>query len=190
MEEEIIRFGGDRSPRSDRPPRKQKEEPLPPVSFRPAGEAADEIPRSKKPSRRAIPPQDGAPKNPPPQPEPAAVNEEELSDFVRSLLAAARGEDTAAEEEKPEKPAEEPAPQSKTVYSGNYDSFFESLTDEEKTEFHTLFINHMKGDFGLPVYKIGEDNSEFFGKIFGALGKFRKYISTGLLSKIYNYANK
>ena len=77
MEEEYYRFGSDRSPRSDRPPRKQKGEPLPPVSFRPDHDAADEIPRSKKPSRRAIPPQDGAPKNPPPQPLPREAEEPE-----------------------------------------------------------------------------------------------------------------
>lgn len=110
-----------------------------------------------------------------------------MSEFERRMLAAARGEDF---EEEPTPVAQEATQPKTTVYSGTYDSFFETLNDDEKSEFHSLFVNRLKGDFGLPVYQVGGDNSEFFSNVFRALGKFRKYISSGLLNKIYEYTNK
>jgi len=76
------------------------------------------------------------------------------------------------------------------VYNGPTDVFMNSLTDEEKIEFHSTFILKQKGNFSfLPDYEIGGNNQDFFAAIFIYLGKFRNVLSTNLLNKIYIHLN-
>lgn len=76
------------------------------------------------------------------------------------------------------------------VYNGPTDLFMNSLTDEEKIEFHSTFILKNKGTFSfLPEYEIGGNNQEFFSTIFIYLGKFRNILSTNLMNKIYVHLN-
>ena len=113
------------------------------------------------------------------------------------MLAMARAmaeENESAPQGAPAQPAQAaqaaPAQAEQTgKYANGYDSFIETLTEDEKSEFHALFINHVKGDFGLPTYVIGGDNQEFFGRVFGAIPQFNKYISPELLDKIFDYGN-
>ena len=87
----------------------------------------------------------------------------------------------------PQPAYQQPATQPQQEYA--YDAFMTSLTGPERTEFCDLFIAKTKGDFGIPAYVIGGDNTAFFRKVFVSLGKFRPYITDGLLDKIYSYAN-
>ena len=76
--------------------------------------------------------------------------------------------------------------------SGGYvpDAFINGLTPAERDEFTRLFISRVYGENRrLPVYRVGEDNREFFTKIFVFMGRYRNIISDGLLEKIYNYSN-
>lgn len=66
------------------------------------------------------------------------------------------------------------------------DSFIDSLSEDEKNEFVNVFIDKNKGAVnGVPDYKIGGDNSEFFASVFKHIVKYRKICSDKLLSKIY-----
>ena len=70
------------------------------------------------------------------------------------------------------------------------DAFLNSLTTAERDEFTRLFISRIYGENRrLPVYRVGEDNREFFTKIFVFMGRYRNVISDSLLEKIYNYSN-
>ncbi len=134
---------------------------------------------------------------PAPAPQPEPIQENTLSAFERQMLAMARAmaeENESAPQGAPAQPAQAaqaaPAQAEQTgKYANGYDSFIETLTEDEKSEFHALFINHVKGDFGLPTYVIGGDNQEFFGRVFGAIPQFNKYISPELLDKIFDYGN-
>lgn len=76
------------------------------------------------------------------------------------------------------------------VYNGPTDVFMNSLTDEEKIEFHGTFILKNKGNFPfLPEYEIGGNNKDFFSAIFIYLGKFRNVLSSNLMNKIYIHLN-
>lgn len=70
------------------------------------------------------------------------------------------------------------------------DAFLNSLTPAERDEFTRLFISRVYGENRrLPAYRMGEDNREFFTKIFVFMGRYRNVISDSLLQKIYNYSN-
>jgi hypothetical protein len=74
----------------------------------------------------------------------------------------------------------------KTVYNGPTDSFIETLSDEEKVEFHKVFIEKSKGTtLDLPDYVLEGENQEFFSKVFVRLSSFRDMLTSGLLHKIY-----
>ena len=136
--------------------------------------------------------------------DPAA--ESEMSDFERRMLELVRGNATETPAETPAAetealpapiatPAETPVAETpaETTEESNanyvYDPFFNSLTTAEKDEFGDLFIGKKKGDFGLPTYKIGGDNTTFFKTFFVYLGKFRPYISSAVLGKVFKYIN-
>ncbi len=65
--------------------------------------------------------------------------------------------------------------------------FYESLTQEEKTEFNELFVldtpKHIVKEL---VYQINGDNQAFFTKVFNFIFKYRKIISLSLLTKLFN----
>jgi hypothetical protein len=78
----------------------------------------------------------------------------------------------------------------KSVYHGPTDAFMDTLTDEEKIEFHQVFIEKSKGTLPrIPDYVIGGNNKDFFPQIFIYLGKFRNMLSPSLLAKIYKQLN-
>jgi hypothetical protein len=78
----------------------------------------------------------------------------------------------------------------RAVYNGPTDKFMDTLTDEEKIEFHQVFIEKSKGTLPrIPDYVIGGNNSEFFPQVFIYLGKFRNILSSNLLAKIYKQLN-
>ena len=127
-----------------------------------------------------------------PKPEPTPVvkeepQEEPMSEFERRMADLASGVE--------ETPAEEPAPVEEDVpveYEGmEQDHFLETLTPQEKNEFGDLFIANKHGMFSaLPPYVIDGDNRAFFSRVFIYYGKFRSYISTSLLEKLYNYVTQ
>ena len=66
-----------------------------------------------------------------------------------------------------------------------------NLSKEEKYEFADLYILKTKGAMaGIPKYEVGEENKAFFSKIFIYLSQYREKISSPLLAKIYDYAQK
>ncbi len=69
------------------------------------------------------------------------------------------------------------------------DTFYDSLTPAEREEFDRLFVR-MPDENGLPPYRVGGDNRDFFRKAFIYLGKFRDEISDGLLRKLYDYSER
>lgn len=134
----------------------------------------------------------GTPANPNPvtPATPANVPEEPMSEFEQRMAALAKGETPVSDNGTPANPNVQPAPAPETYGTYVYDTFFTSLPTKEKNEFGDLFIGKKYGDFGLPTYNIGEDNSEFFQKFFIYLAKIRPHISSELLAKIYNYINR
>lgn len=73
----------------------------------------------------------------------------------------------------------------------SYDAFIITLNEEEKSQFTDLFILKVCGPLaGIPDYKVGEANKDFFRKIFIYLGQNREKIPNGLLSKIYQHSVK
>lgn len=91
-------------------------------------------------------------------------------------------------------PQPQPQPQS-SFYADpsqyTYDAFIASLTPQEKNEFGDVFIANKFGTQSyLPQYVIGGNNREFFSKVFIYLGRYRTYVSAGLLDKIYVYVSK
>ena len=73
----------------------------------------------------------------------------------------------------------------------SFDPFIASLDNDERNEFTDLFIMRFKGDMPeIPSYEVGGNNAEFFHLIFIYLGKYRDRISSKLLNKIYQFANK
>ncbi len=71
------------------------------------------------------------------------------------------------------------------------DAFMLTLTQSERTEFIDLYILQCKGAMPeIPAYKIGENNKDFFNKVFIYLGRYRNKVSNGLMAKIYDYAVK
>lgn len=79
-----------------------------------------------------------------------------------------------------------PAPEAES-----YDAFIITLNEEEKSQFTDLFILKVRGPLaGIPDYKVGETNKDFFRKIFIYLGQNREKIPNGLLSKIYQHSVK
>lgn len=131
-----------------------------------------------------------------------APAEPPMSDFEQRMAALVSGDTSAPAAPAPapvaaveaapasvSPAAPAPAPQPEAYGTYVYDTFFTSLPAQEKNEFGDLFIGKKYGDFGLPTYNIGEDNSEFFHKFFIYLSKIRPHISSELLGKVYDYIN-
>lgn len=75
--------------------------------------------------------------------------------------------------------------------SKSYDPFIAILTDEERNQFTELYILRCEGSMPeIPEYKVGEDNAEFFRKVFIYLGQYRDRIPDELLAKMYKYSTK
>jgi|GEM_PF-2226343 len=92
------------------------------------------------------------------------------------------------EEDEQEEAQEEAKPVAETKIK---DEFLLTLTEEERLAFGDLFFLKSKGAFdGVPEYKLEEDNSVFFRKIFLYLGKFRELIPDELLGKMYDFYTK
>lgn len=71
------------------------------------------------------------------------------------------------------------------------DTFISSLSEDERNEFISVFINKNAVNVaGIPEYKTGRDNSEFFAAVFSRITKFRKVCSDKLLLKIYKQLNR
>lgn len=71
------------------------------------------------------------------------------------------------------------------------DTFINSLSGDEKSEFIDVFIDKKFGGVaGVPDYKAGRDNSEFFAAVFSRITKYRKICSDRLLLKIYKQLNR
>lgn len=82
-------------------------------------------------------------------------------------------------------------PQKEALFEGKEDAFIATLSKEEKYEFVDLYVLKAKGEMaGIPVYEIGEENKEFFSKVFVYLSRYREKISSSLLAKIYDYSQK
>ncbi len=93
-----------------------------------------------------------------------------------------------------EAPAEEEIaddPEKEALFEGKEDAFIATLSKAEKYEFADLYILKTKGAMaGIPTYEVGEENKAFFSKIFIYLSQYREKISSPLLAKIYDYAQK
>lgn len=77
-----------------------------------------------------------------------------------------------------------------TMQGGN-DFFYASLTPQERQQFDDLFIHCVLGENNrLPRYVVGGNNTEFFRKVFIFIGRYRAYISTSLLEKLYTHASR
>jgi hypothetical protein len=73
----------------------------------------------------------------------------------------------------------------------NFDPFIATLNASEREQFMQIFILKYQGETkNLPDYKVGEDNTEFFRKVFIYLGQYRERIPNSLLAKMYQFASK
>lgn len=103
-------------------------------------------------------------------------------------------EEPAAEEVAAPAPAEEEIaddPEKEALFEGKEDAFIATLSKAEKYEFADLYILKTQGAMaGIPKYEVGEENKAFFSKIFIYLSQYREKISSPLLAKIYDYAQK
>jgi membrane protein implicated in regulation of membrane protease activity len=116
---------------------------------------------------------------------------EEKDTNIEDAMPYTRQSETVAE---PENTTENQQPtyvyNVRTVYNGPTDKFMDTLTDEEKVEFHQVFIEKSKGNLPrIPDYVIGGDNNDFFPQVFIYLGKFRNILTPSLLAKIYKQLN-
>ena len=79
----------------------------------------------------------------------------------------------------------------RAVYNGPTDEFMDTLDDSEKIEFVQVFLEKTKGRIkGVPDYKIGQDNSDFFPAVFIHINRSREVVSSRLLEKIYKQINR
>ena len=152
---------------------------------------------------------------PAPAPKPAPAP---LTDFEKNMAALARGERSSRKAESTDdympprmpvqqpmqppvfrpslskEPPRRPQPAPSSVYDNTqytYDPFINSLTPQEKNEFGDIFIaNKFGANAYLPAYVIGGDNREFFTKVFIYLGRYRDFVSVGLLEKMYAFVNR
>ena len=103
-------------------------------------------------------------------------------------------EEPATEEVAAPAPVEEEIaddPEKEALFEGKEDAFIATLTKAEKYEFADLYILKTKGTMvGIPTYEVGAENKAFFSKIFIYLSQYREKISSPLLAKIYEYAQK
>ena len=155
------------------------------------------------------------PPAPAPAPKPAPAP---LTDFEKNMAALARGERSSRKAESTDdympprtpvqqpmqppvfrpslskEPPRRPQPAPSSVYDNTqytYDPFINSLTPQEKNEFGDIFIaNKFGANAYLPAYVIGGDNREFFTKVFIYLGRYRDFVSVGLLEKMYAFVNR
>lgn len=102
-------------------------------------------------------------------------------------------EEAPAKAEAAAEDAEEIAddPEKEALFEGKEDAFIATLSKAEKYEFADLYILKTKGGMaGIPTYEVGGENKAFFSKIFIYLSQYREKISSPLLAKIYDYAQK
>lgn len=164
------------------------EEPAREVAPEPAAEA--EIPAEEKAPEAPVPPAFEAPASETPaEPE----YKTEYARPVRPVYAEPVYE--APVYAPPQAPQPEPivriVPVAVAPAGDAIDGFYESLSAAEKAQFEDLFVNCVLGDNKrLPRYVIGGDNREFFKKVFIFIGRYRTYISTSLLEKLYAQSTK
>lgn len=85
------------------------------------------------------------------------------------------------EEIEEEKPADE----------ARIDPFVDKLNDEERAQFFDVFVNRNKGKIGtIPVYRLNENNADFFPAVFVHINRTRRLCSDSLLAKIYREIGK
>ncbi|MGN0823812.1 MAG: hypothetical protein ACI4MB_01945 [Candidatus Coproplasma sp.] len=71
------------------------------------------------------------------------------------------------------------------------DPFIDKLTDEERAQFFDVFVNRNQGKFTtIPVYKLNENNADFFPAVFVHINRMRDLCSDSLLAKIYREIGK
>lgn len=71
------------------------------------------------------------------------------------------------------------------------DPFVDKLTDEERAQFFDVFVNRNVGKFSsIPVYKLNENNADFFPAVFVHINRMRDLCSDSLLAKIYREIGK
>ena len=71
------------------------------------------------------------------------------------------------------------------------DPFIDKLTDEERAQFFDVFVNRNVGKFSsIPVYKLNENNADFFPAVFVHINRMRDLCSDSLLAKIYREIGK
>lgn len=102
-------------------------------------------------------------------------------EFIRNLAMIANG---FSPEPMPEPQGDPHRYDTNKLYT--YDPFINTLTEGEKNEFGDLFIAKKNGSFGdLPKYVIGEENSEFFRKVWIHYSAYD--MTPGLKEKLYMY---
>ncbi|MGN0805392.1 MAG: hypothetical protein ACI4MC_00005, partial [Candidatus Coproplasma sp.] len=139
--------------------------------------------------------------------EPVVVNETEV-EAEEPATAPAEAEvveetpvqevETVAVEEKVEEVETTPAPTTFNLFgeeeaedNKSIDPFIDKLTDEERAQFYDVFINRNQGKFSsIPVYKLNENNSDFFPAVFVHINRMRNLCSDSLLAKIYKEIGK
>lgn len=76
------------------------------------------------------------------------------------------------------------------LYAGPIDDFIRKLSNDERIEFATVFLEKSRGALGsIPDYIVGGDNKKFFSLSFIYLGRVRGLVSDGLLNKMYKELN-
>ncbi|MGN1061009.1 MAG: hypothetical protein ACI4QN_04675 [Candidatus Coproplasma sp.] len=71
------------------------------------------------------------------------------------------------------------------------DPFIDKLTDEERAQFFDVFVNRNQGKFtSIPVYRLNENNADFFPSVFVHINRMRDLCSDSLLAKIYREIGK
>ena len=116
------------------------------------------------------------------------VKAEQVTQEVVEKVKAAKAKEESLDDVKASKDAKEFENRRiyKKRFKGNQE-FYTRLPDEQKTEFRRLFVEEGK-DHVVPTlqYTIGQDNTEYFDRVFNMIYRYRKLISLPLLTSILN----
>lgn len=170
--------------KAEEPVKKSAPLPLPTVeleSLNVFGEAAAPATMKAAPQPVIAPKQAPAPEAPKPTPE-VAKPVEPIAEPIRVVpqpepKPVATGEDDEVE-----------AKPISFVHANGVDSLYQELNDAEKAEFRKFYIDPGV-DHKVPYlqYVVGGDNSQYFSNVFYYMSRYRKIISIGLLTKIYEH---
>lgn len=116
------------------------------------------------------------------------VKAEEVTQEVVEKVKAAKAKEDSLDDVKAAKDAK--AFESRRIYSKRFkgnQEFYTRLPDDQKAEFRRLFVEEGKDHVVETLnYTIGQDNTEFFDRVYNMIYRYRRLISLPLLTSLLN----